>query len=135
MSKKKKHIGKIYYVDPIHLVKPKRWSQYVRAKGPSALNKRPVAVTIQRSKRNVQVSELTSQATDKQVLKHQRVRLENTYPNKKSYINTETISRSRKTKKKFRVGELPLKNAVSKKIEAKDLQRFKHARKKRGWKK
>jgi hypothetical protein len=134
--KNKSDVGTIYYVDPRHLVTPQNWSNYVRLKGVKANNSRPVAV-VKIVNKNVQISEITSMATSKQIVNKQRVPLTKTYPNRKkgSYINTETIAKSKLTSSRFKVGEHPLGavNKAKKRVHPDDLKEYYKARKSR-WK-
>lgn len=50
-----------------------------------------------------------------------------------SFLDTRTIGKSRKTKKKFMIGNNPLLKS-KKSIDSADLIDFQKARKKRGWK-
>lgn len=129
MAKNKKHIGEIYYVNPRHLIKPSEWSNYVLKRG---VSKRPVAVTIQNSGKRVQVSQITHQSTQNQIERNQRIKMENTFrTNGTSYLNTDTVSKSKLTKKKFVIGKAPLKK-TTKKVDQKDLETYFKARKRRG---
>jgi|SRR5690625_162395 len=124
--------GTIYRIAPEHVVKKRDLSKYNKVKGTKATNPRPVMVAVQRKGKRVQISEMTTKATQKQIDKKQRVKLDKTYPNKNSYVNTNTIGKSRKTGKNFKVGEPPLTRAQNKKVHSDDLDKFKKARKKRG---
>lgn len=127
------NVGEIYYVHYKHLVRPEGWNNYARNKGPAANNFRPVMVGVQRRGNHVQVSEITHQASSGQLSKHQRVRLSKTFPNQSSYINTDTISRSKLTRQKFAVGQPPLKHNVSaRRVQRKDLNNYKRSRRLRG---
>lgn len=93
---------------------PKNWSNYVKTKEEKASNSQPVAV-VKTAPQYAQISKITSKATSKQIANKQRVHLTKTYPNRKkgSYINTETIAKSKLTNSRFKVGEHPL-DAVNK---------------------
>lgn len=114
-------------------MKKENWRKYreekiKQKKNPD--NKRPVMVGIQR-KKTVQISQLTSKASIEQINKKQKVKLTNTFPNKNNYVDTNTISKSKKTKKPFVAGKFPL-NKAEKKVDKKDLDKYKEARKQRG---
>ena len=124
--------GQIYRVSPEHLVKKRDLDRYNKAKGNKANNPRPVMIAVQRKGSRVQISEMTTKATQEQISKKQKVKLAKTYPNKNSYVNTNTIGKSRKTGKIFKVGEVPLTNLQNKKVNNYDFEEFKKPRKKRG---
>jgi len=135
MSRKKKsknHEGEIYLVNPKHVVKKKDITQYNHAKGSKSKNKRLVMIGIQRGGKRVQISEITTKATDKQIRRKQKVELSNTKLSKKSYVDTNTIGKSRLTSKNFKVGDQPLKKPIKTKANKEDLKTYKAARKDRG---
>lgn len=130
-QKKKNHIGKIYAVNPKHIVKKRDWESYEKIKGKNANNDRLVMVGVQKKNKKVQVSNLTTKATSDQIDKKHKVRLYETYKNKKSYVDTNTIGKSRLTGKNFKVGQSPLNKPI-KKAKDKDIQDYQNARKVRG---
>ena len=126
---KKKNEGEIYYVDPRHVVKDKNWNSYAKTKGSNALNERPVMIGVQKNSK-VQVSELTSKSTANKLNKDHSVRLKNTFPKKPSFVDTNTIGKSRLSKKPFKLGKEPLTtNKKSNiKVHPDDMTKYKDAR-------
>jgi hypothetical protein len=92
----------------------KNWPNYVKTKEVKTSNSQPVAV-VKTAPQYAQISEIIRKATSKQIANKQRVPLTKTYPKRKkgSYINTETIAKSKLTNSRFKVGEHPL-DAVNK---------------------
>jgi hypothetical protein len=129
-QRKKKHVGEIYYVDPKHLVKSKDWNKYKKSKGNNP-NPRPVMVGIENSSKKVQVSQMYSKASPKQVSRNQRIKMDKTYPKKSSYVDTNTMAKSKSSNKKFKIGEDPLLTPT-KKADSKDINKYQQSRKKRG---
>lgn len=132
MARKKKvktHVGEIYAINPKHVVHSSK--DYNKAKGSHAKNKRLVMVGVEKSSKKVQVSNMTTKATKKQVNRKQRVRLSETYPNKTSYVNTDTVAKSKITKKHFKVGIPPLTKPQAK-AKPGDIKSYQKARKARG---
>lgn len=126
---KKKSEGEIYFVDPRHVVKDKNWSVYSKSKGSEAQNKRPVMIGVQKNSK-VQVSELTTKSTASKLSKDHSVRLKNTFPKKPSFVDTNTIGKSRLSKKPFKLGKDPL-TATQKsnlKVHPDDMKKYKEAR-------
>lgn len=128
---RKKHIGKIFYVDFRHIVKPEDWEYYRSQSGRNPYNGRPVIVAVQRRGKYVQISKITHIATARHLRRFQRVRLQHTFPNENSYADTNTISKSRMTNKKFVVGEAPLRNS-RRKANQNDINSFMRYRRYRG---
>lgn len=131
-KKSTNHEGEIYLVNPKHVVKKKDRAQYNRTKGSKSKNKRLVMVGVQRGGKRVQISEITTKATDKQLRRKQKIELSNTKLSKKSFVDTNTIGKSRLTNKNFKVGDQPLKKPVKTKVSKDDLKTYKKARKDRG---
>ena len=127
---RKKHIGKIYFIDPAHVVKKNQISKYKKTKGHKAKNKRPVVVTEVRRGNVVQVSQMTTKATEKDLKSGNKVQMTKTYPNKKSYTKVSTTGKSRKTGKKFAVGKDPLiRENYQRKANKDDMDKYYIARK------
>ncbi|MDZ4195960.1 MAG: hypothetical protein U1C51_01790 [Candidatus Izemoplasmatales bacterium] len=134
MEKKKKtqakqHEGEIYLVSPRHVVDKKDIDTYNKLKGDKAKNKRLVMVGVEKSGKKVQLSNMTTKATKKQVDKKWKVPLKNTF-NNPSYVETTTISKSKSTKKPFILGKPPLANNKGM-VHNDDLKRYKSAREQR----
>lgn len=126
----KSSVGSVYYINPKHLVPPDEMIEYSKSKK-GQVNNRPVMVAIERKNNTVQLSRMTSKATPKQIALNQKVRLKHTYPGDKKYIDTNTISKSKASGKKFKIGEDPLLKSKSK-VNQKDINNYNLARKKRG---
>lgn len=127
----KLNVGEIYYVHYKHLVKPEKWATYALTKGRKANNLRPVVVSVQRRGKHVQISNMTHQASQQQLLRQQKVKLKDAQSNEASYVDTNTISRSRMTNRKFAIGEAPLVSS-SKRLSSRDLSKLNKARRRRG---
>jgi hypothetical protein len=114
----------------------KNWPNYVKTKEVKTSNSQPVAV-VKTAPQYAQISEIIRKATSKQIANKQRVPLTKTYPKRKkgSYINTETIAKSKLTNSRFKVGEHPLDavNKAKKRVHPDDLKEYYKARKSR-WK-
>jgi len=136
MKNKIDYIGRVYSIKPEHIVKSKDLKTYKETKakrGDNASNKKIVAVTVQNRGKKVQVSAVTTKANEQQIKRNQKSLLETTNFKKKSYLDTNTIAKSRKTGKHFEIGIDPLvsKNRESKKITKDDLDKYNKKRKKR----
>jgi len=107
-DKRKSYVGRIYVVEPEHIIKKRDLANYKASKQSSANNKRPVFVSVQRRGKRVQVSSMTSKARLTDISKGYRLKLERTYPNRESYVKTESIGKSRKTGMNFRIDKDPL---------------------------
>lgn len=129
-NKKKSHVGEIYSIDPRHVVKKKNIEKYNKVKSDNKSNNRLVMVSEQRAGKRVQVSQMTTKASEQQLSRKQRVKLEKTYKNKDSYVNTDTQGKSRLTGKNFTIGKDPLLKK-QKNAHKDDLLEFQNARKSR----
>jgi len=128
MSKKRKsYIGRIYTIEPEHIIKKRDLANYKTSKQSAANNKRPVLVSVQRTGKRVQVSSMTSKAQPTDIAKGYRTKLEKTYPGRESYVKTESIGKSRKTGMNFMIDKDPLTRS-NLKIQAKQEDVGKHQR-------
>lgn len=126
----KKHEGEIYLVSPRHVVAKKDIDAYNKLKGDKAKNKRLVMVGVEKSGKKVQLSNMTTKTTQKELVRKQHIKLKYTYPSKESFVETNTTARSKATNKKFRIGSSPLVAPVAK-VHDSDLANYKKARKQR----
>lgn len=125
----KKHVGEIYAINPRHIVKNQ--TAYNNAKGNQSTNKRLVMVGVEKSSKKVQISNMTTKAKQSELNRYQKVQFNQTYPNKNSFVSTNTISKSNLTKKHFRIGEPPL-TKIQRKASPSDITKYQKARKLRG---
>jgi hypothetical protein len=128
MKTKKRYVGDIYFVDPIHIVEKHRISQYNKLKGSKAGNKRPVMVGIEKSGNKVQISDISTKAKRHELERNLVVELKNTKLNHRSYVDTSTRSKSELTRKHFKVGESPLVKKSKIKVNSQDIDDYNKAR-------
>ncbi len=129
-KKEKKHVGKIFAVNAKHVINKNEWSDYKKTKGSKAKNKRLVMVASEKENDIVKIAKMTTKASEEKIKKGLKVRLSKTYPKKKSFVDTDSISKSKLTNKRFKVGETPL-TKVQKNVHPDDLSQYQRARKKR----
>ncbi|CDR31040.1 Uncharacterised protein [Acholeplasma oculi] len=131
--KKKKHIGDVYAIPPEHIVEASRIKEYRKIKTSRGQNpdaKKLVMVGVEKSSNKVQLSDVSTKATQRELSKKQAVKLDNSKFKKASYADTSTKSKSEKTRKHFKVGVDPLTkvNRSSIKIHSNDMNKYENAR-------
>lgn len=131
MSKKvkKSHEGQIYLVSPKHVVQKKDLPTYNAVKGKKATNKRLVMVGVEKSGKKVQVSNMSTKATQKQLRMKWKVPLKKSFVSP-SYVDSNTIFQSKLTRKHFRIGEPPLMNPKGV-VHQQNLKQYKKVREQR----
>lgn len=128
---KKKYVGDVYFVSPEHVVEKNRIKSYKEAKGKDSTNKRPVMVGVEKSSNKVQISDISTKATRKEIVGGLAVELKSSGFKRKSYVDTSTRSKSEYSNKHFKVGEPPLDKKSNIKISKQDIDRYHAARKRR----
>ncbi len=115
-KKEKTNKGNIYYVHPTHLVKPDEIGEYKKQKG--NLNLRPVVVVEEKSKRKAQISRMT---TTKPKSEDYEYKISHSGKYNNSYLDIRTQSKSKRSGKKFVIGEKPLDKSKGK-LNEKDIK-------------
>lgn len=131
LKKKKGYVGDIYFIDPSHVVEKNRLQKYNAMKGTKSSNKRPVMVGVEKSSKKVQISDISTKATNAEIKKKLMIPLIYTKMKHKSYVDSSTKSKSELTKKHFKVGEPPLVNKSKIKVDSRDIAEYESSRKKR----
>lgn len=131
--KKKKSLGNVYAISPEHIVEKNRLIDYKNtkiARGQNPNAKKLVMVGIEKSGNKVQLSDISTKTTQRELSKKQSVKLSESNFNKASYADTSTRSKSEKTRKHFKIGVDPLTrvNQSRTKIHSSDMKKYEDAR-------